>query len=1018
MNFIILGAGAPHAGETPTSLQQLGADSLVLDWQVEALGGTPAETIFVGGYASSRLRPSLSGMRLVENTEWQETGALHSLLLALSGPAAPCIVCYGDILFRTGLVKEIQASDLADSADVIIAYDSHWRPGSPGGQERDRRTREKICLRDGRVLSLGYALPQSWASGEFIGLARFSAAAVTQLQKLAATEDGLTRKMGLAEAVEYLRISGLTVRAVDVQGDWVEVRSPRDIAHFVLGTKAETLFRLRGVLESAVIQDVYWCSVAQWCEDRAGVLAEIRSRHGPEQRLVVRSSAGSEDTFSSSNAGGYESILNITPDSALEQAIDSVIASFGTAAQDDQVLIQPMLADVAMSGVAFTRTMETLAPWYVINYETNGSTKGVTSGTSSDHLTLYVRRGTDPVDMPTTELSAVLAALQEIEGRLNYDALDIEFAVNSKGRVIVFQVRPIAVKPEAEIASDSVYANALVQARSTWDRLMPTPPGIPGNQASIYGVMPDWNPAEIIGTAPGALSESLYRFLIMDDVWATQRAEYGYRDVRPNPLLVSFAGRPYVDVRASFASLIPAEIDDDLAARMLRFYLEWLRARPHLHDKVEFDVVATCLAPGFELWESRFATEAGFTSEEIARIRSALHGVTVGAFVRCRGDLDRIDELAARHARIMKTPLAPIERARILLEDCRRYGTLPFAHLARSGFVAMTLLKGAVQVGAISEAASASFLSQIRTVSHDFTHDALAVAEGGMSWEDFVRKFGHLRPGTYDITLPRYDANAEVYLRPQIEQARKARPHQGDAAAWEREHNRFLELLAGMDLPSERTTVETFLRQAIEGREYAKFVFSRNLSDAIEALAEVGAELNLSREILYELPLSNLLALRDTQEDATTVANALGTTAAHNAARRRIAAELKLPPLLRSPEEFDVFVTGAETANFVGQTNVIAEVVDLEHASAESMPAVEGRIALIPQADPGYDWLFGQGISGLVTMFGGANSHMAIRAAEFGLPAAIGIGEQRYRELSGARMLRLEPGKHVLQVVA
>ena len=30
---------------------------------------------------------------------------------------------------------------------------------------------------------------------------------------------------------------------------------------------------------------------------------------------------------------------------------------------------------------------------------------------------------------------------------------------------------------------------------------------------------------------------------------------------------------------------------------------------------------------------------------------------------------------------------------------------------------------------------------------------------------------------------------------------------------------------------------------------------------------------------------------------------------------------------------------------------------------------------------------------------------MAIRAAEFGLPAVIGIGEQRYRELAVARML-------------
>ena len=37
----------------------------------------------------------------------------------------------------------------------------------------------------------------------------------------------------------------------------------------------------------------------------------------------------------------------------------------------------------------------------------------------------------------------------------------------------------------------------------------------------------------------------------MDETWAIQRSEYGYRDVRPAPLLVEFAGHPYVDVRAS-----------------------------------------------------------------------------------------------------------------------------------------------------------------------------------------------------------------------------------------------------------------------------------------------------------------------------------------------------------------------------------------------------------------------------------------------------------------------------------
>ena len=88
--------------------------------------------------------------------------------------------------------------------------------------------------------------------------------------------------------------------------------------------------------------------------------------------------------------------------------------------------------------------------------------------------------------------------------------------------------------------------------------------------------------------------------------------------------------------------------------------------------------------------------------------------------------------------------------------------------------------------------------------------------------------------------------------------------------------------------------------------------------------------------------------------------------------------------------------------------------LDREAAAAKD---VHGRIVLIPQADPGYDWLFAQGIAGLITMYGGANSHMAIRAAEFRLPAAIGVGRLRYEQLVTATVLTLDAGNGSIQVL-
>ena len=54
---------------------------------------------------------------------------------------------------------------------------------------------------------------------------------------------------------------------------------------------------------------------------------------------------------------------------------------------------------------------------------------------------------------------------------------------------------------------------------------------------------------------------------------------------------------------------------------------------------------------------------------------------------------------------------------------------------------------------------------------------------------------------------------------------------------------------------------------------------------------------------------------------------------------------------------------------------------------------------MIESADPGFDWIFGKGVAGLITVYGGVNSHMAIRANELGLPAIIGVGDQQFQIL-------------------
>ena len=69
---------------------------------------------------------------------------------------------------------------------------------------------------------------------------------------------------------------------------------------------------------------------------------------------------------------------------------------------------------------------------------------------------------------------------------------------------------------------------------------------------------------------------------------------------------------------------------------------------------------------------------------------------------------------------------------------------------------------------------------------------------------------------------------------------------------------------------------------------------------------------------------------------------------------------------------------------------------------------VADKIVVIPKADPGYDWIFAKGIRGFITKYGGVASHMAIRCAEFNIPAAIGCGDVIYNYVTGLDKLTLD----------
>ena len=98
--------------------------------------------------------------------------------------------------------------------------------------------------------------------------------------------------------------------------------------------------------------------------------------------------------------------------------------------------------------------------------------------------------------------------------------------------------------------------NVIINLKKKFNKIQKVTPNIVGKK-TLLSNMSDWNPAEMIGSKPTKLALSLYSGLITNEVWAEQRMNYDYKDVRPNRLMIDMAGSAFIDLRVDFNSFLP-----------------------------------------------------------------------------------------------------------------------------------------------------------------------------------------------------------------------------------------------------------------------------------------------------------------------------------------------------------------------------------------------------------------------------------------------------------------------------
>jgi phosphohistidine swiveling domain-containing protein len=778
------------------------------------------------------------------------------------------------------------------------------------------------------------------------------------------------------------------------------------------GTKAKTLKYLESRVSQFNVPELLIFDSAKYLTDPEKIVEKIR-RVFTGHLVVVRSSASDEDGEKMALAGEYESVLNVPSDdaNAVHSAISAVIGSYsrnGPRSEEDEIIVQEMVLNTSMSGVIFTHDLNTGAPYYVINYDDeSGLTNTVTSGEGEyANRTLYIHR--ESFDSLRSErFLRLLAAVQELENIMKSEFLDIEFALGEDLTPYLFQVRGITTQPNWNRAVANRINAALDGIRSYVKSRLKPMTGIYGT-TTVFGQMPDWNPAEMIGRAPRALAFSLYKTLITDHAWRVAREQMGYAVPIGQPLMVSLAGQPFIDTRLSFHSYLPSGLSPALSNKIVDAWVQRLKNHPELHDKIEFDVAITTYS--FDIDEKMDELLGGvLTDSEKKEFKLLLAEQTV-ELISGFGEgsisaaLKKVERLAERQSAYHKSlDDAGITVIYELISDCVSLGTVPFSILARHGFIARTILLSLERKGILSSQEISSIQSSVRTVASELVDDMHLLQSGKLDHSQFMSQYGHLRPGTYDILSNRYDQmpNFGAGDSP-INDIQPHRPfimncHQKKGI------EKLLEVEGFKGLNADNLL--DYVQNAIVGREFGKFVFTRSVSDMLELIADFGELHGLSREEMSHIGLDDLLGVIS-QSIEDSIEERLRSISQEGQQRHELSAAIRLPQVLFDEAGVHVVPFQVSHPNFITHNKVTAGIVylDVEELAA----ALSGKIILIENADPGFDWIFSQPIAGLITKYGGANSHMAIRCAEFGIPAAIGCGEQRFESLLDASQILLD----------
>ena len=1010
MQVFILGAqkikGWNLFKSSPLLSEKLISGQGFLDWNINSLNqkGINLDSIsLISGYKFREIQNLFPKINYIVNPRWKETHVTGSIRHALNyWDGDDLLVFYADTLFKPDILKKFISSaseNLIGTSNLISSQDEN---------NLDKINFEKVYVLNNYYSKASYRKPLNLK--QFSGLTFLKKDTVGLFKSFLEKQKQKHDYSRFSESLDaFLKVnSKIKFKSFDISDSWVELDSLKNISKFIFGSKAETLNRIEPYIKKSVICDQIYFDISEWNSSQKSVIKKIQNKFN--KNIIIRSSSLEEDSWENSQAGLFLSIKDVDPtdNKKLIIKINEVIGCYTKnniePNMNNQVLIQPYINNAKISGVVFSKTLEEGAPYYCISYDDNSSeTDTVTSGSSNQIKTYTIQRNFNK-NFLNPIINKILQSVEELELILNYSSLDVEFIIDDDENLYIVQIRPITSHKSLIKNVDFDFNFNKVKSSLNF-RLK--------NKSHLYGDinllsdMTDWNPAEMIGTNPKPLSLSLYQYLVTDSTWRISRGMIGYNNPSPEKLLFCLGGHPYIDVRNSLNNLIPTDLSSDLSNKLLNHYLCLVKKKKHLHDKIEFDVAITCYSPDIDNHLLRLKKD-DFSSSEIIELKTSLKNLTNDIITEKK---HQIDDLINKTIILENKSKQIIEKGydkndiprliQLLLDECVEHGTIPFSILARYGFIGSSMINGLVNKKIINENQKNQFLNSIETVATEMLNEMNLVIENKRTLSDFLNKYGHLRPNSYNIESFSYNEKPEYYLP---SNKNKIKINSKIKYNFDSEVEvKISDELKEMDFDSSQLLI--FIKKAISAREYSKFQFTKVLSLVLDLMIEYGNHHGLNRSEMSFISIQDIINI-DSKSLYLNPKIYMDKLVEEGKNWYDNSNEIKTPGFVSSINGFDVIEKDENLPNYVSMKSVDGEVFYLN--SIGDNKNITGKIILIEGADPGYDWIFLYNIKGLITKYGGAASHMTIRCAEFGLPAAIGCGESLFNELKKSNLINLD----------